>query len=177
MRMEIIAARKEKDGCGRRTTSRKSREDGEKRVIRTKGIRRAINHLATYSLQGRSPLRDTNIITTASFFFFIPSSLLGFFLSREREKDVHVLEHQSVRHSCGTTRGRIQREAGKKTESILLSDAGIISFHFERVNEHLYPRVRGFTPRENGKESSILIYDHDFSPPPLSSSRTSSPHN
>lgn len=111
------------------------------------------------------------------FFFFIPSSLLGFFLSREREKDVHVLEHQSVRHSCGTTRGRIQREAGKKTESILLSDAGIISFHFERVNEHLYPRVRGFTPRENGKESSILIYDHDFSPPPLSSSRTSSPHN
>lgn len=83
--MEIIAARKEKDGCGRRTTSRKSREDGEKRVIRTKGIRRAINHLATYSLQGRSPLRDTNIITTASFFFLSPL-LFFFFLSRERER-------------------------------------------------------------------------------------------
>lgn len=144
----------------------KSREDGEKRVIRTKGIRRAINHPATYSLQGRSPLRDTNIITTASSF----SSLLRFF-SREKEKDIHVLE----RVTRAGPRGRIQREAGKKTESILLlSDAGIITFHFERVNEHLYPRVRGFTPRENRKEFSILIYDHDFSSPPLSSNRTSS---
>lgn len=144
----------------------KSREDGEKRVIRTKGIRRAINHPATYSLQGRSPLRDTNIITTASSF----SSLLRFF-SREKERDIHVLE----RVTRAGPRGRIQREAGKKTESILLlSDAGIITFHFERVNEHLYPRVRGFTPRENRKEFSILIYDHDFSSPPLSSNRTSS---
>lgn len=83
----------------------KSREDGEKRVIRTKGIRRAINHPATYSLQGRSPLRDTNIITTVSSF----SSLLRFF-SREKEKDIHVLE----RVTRAGPRGRIQREAGKK---------------------------------------------------------------
>lgn len=93
------------------------------------------------------------------------------FFSREKEKDIHVLE----RVTRAGPRGRIQREAGKKTESILLlSDAGIITFHFERVNEHLYPRVRGFTPRENRKEFSILIYDHDFSSPPLSSNRTSS---
>lgn len=99
--MEIIE--KKTTGVG----GAKSREDGEKRVIRTKGIRRAINHPATYSLQGRSPLRDTNIITTASFF----SSLLGFF-SREKEKDIHVLER--VTRAGPRGRDRIQREAGKK---------------------------------------------------------------
>lgn len=158
--------RKENDGCGR------SDSEVERRWRETsnpnKGNSESDKSSGDLQPPGAFSVTRHEYNHHGIFFFFSST----FFLSRERERYTRF----RARHSCGTTGSRSYPTGGwKKAESILLlSDAGIITFHFERVNEHLYPRVRGFTPRENRKEFSILIYDHDFSSPPLSSNRTSS---
>lgn len=93
--MEIVILGKKR---GRAKEASRFRE--KRGVIRTKGIRGAINHLATYSLQGPT-LRETNMIA----------------LSLSLSSKIQSFRRQSAVTRAGLRgrdRNRIQREVGKK---------------------------------------------------------------